>query len=183
MEGGEEFMRSKLKTFECLSECIGDRSREGSWREKGSQPFLFRVYLCFLNSRKIVVTQSGINRDTVFFFFQTIQGQYEVALSCLSLSWLLSCKGGSQGNDIKVSAFQSLQGFFWDGSFQQEMIWEEDLNNSNWHQTMQAKMLCFPRDSWRLLINEWETFSHSKNTCYVSCTLSVRGTAVNEAKP
>lgn len=36
-------MRNKLKTFESISECIGDRSNEGSWREKGSQPFLFQV--------------------------------------------------------------------------------------------------------------------------------------------
>lgn len=62
-----EFMSSKPKMLACTSECPGDRSSKGSQRETGSQPFLFRVYLRFLNSHKIAATRNGINQDTLIF--------------------------------------------------------------------------------------------------------------------
>ena len=63
----EEFISSKLNMLAWTSECPGDRSSKDSQRQTGSQQFLVRVYLCFLNSRKITATRDGINQGTLLF--------------------------------------------------------------------------------------------------------------------
>lgn len=59
-------MRSELEMLECLSECPGDASSEGSEGESTSQPCLFPVYLRFQNSCKIVAALNGVNRGPLF---------------------------------------------------------------------------------------------------------------------
>lgn len=75
-------MSNKLKMFEGISECAGGRSSKGSPSKTAAQPFLFRVYLHFLNSRKIAAAQTGVKSRHSY--FQTRRGKYEVVLSLLS---------------------------------------------------------------------------------------------------